>query len=132
MHVADASAAVQGAAGGWAFTFLLLPNAATHSFWCAPCLWPQVGAAIAAKEALQAAKDVRTLIAVDDYNALYWQTGEPPLCIWHAFVSHAAWLRRGKAVREYREQSVAIAFACLLAALAHVSGQRRRAPCCLL
>lgn len=34
-----------------------------------------VAAAIAAKEALQAAKDVRTLIAVDDYNALYWQTG---------------------------------------------------------
>lgn len=41
---------------------------------CRPLL--QVAAAIAAKEALQAAKDVRTLIAVDDYNALYWQTGE--------------------------------------------------------
>lgn len=50
----------------------------------APCLCPQVAAAIAAKEALQAAKDVRTLIAVDDYNALYWQTGEPPLCTWQA------------------------------------------------
>lgn len=35
----------------------------------------QVAAAIAAKDALQAAKDVRTLIAVDDYNVLYWQTG---------------------------------------------------------
>lgn len=36
----------------------------------------QVAAAIGAKDALQATKDVRTLIAVDDYNVLYSHTGE--------------------------------------------------------
>lgn len=56
----------------------------------------QVAAAIAAKEALQAAKDVRTLIAVDDYNALYWQTGEAAArtCVrggWAVFMPAGQW-----------------------------------------
>ena len=49
-----------------------------------------------------------------------------------SFVLHAAWLRRGRPVREYGEPSVAITVACLSAALAHMSGQSRHVTCPLL